>query len=120
LRAIPWVFAWSQSRIMLPGWFGVADGLAAAGDPALLRDMADAWPFFQATLANAEMVLAKSDMAIAARYAELVDDRALADGIFSRIRDDHRRTVDAILTVTGQDRLLAHSPALDASIRLRL
>ncbi len=120
LRAIPWVFAWSQSRIMLPGWFGVADGLAAADDLALLRDMASAWPFFQATLANAEMVLAKSDMAIAARYAELVDDRAVADGIFGRIRDAHRRTVDMLLEVTGQDRLLAHNPALDASIRLRL
>jgi phosphoenolpyruvate carboxylase len=119
LRAIPWVFSWAQARVMLPGWYGVGSALEG-GDPALLADMAEGWPLFAATLANMEMVLAKSDMGLAARYAELVEDPALRDPIFTRIRDEWRRTHDALLRVTGQSRLLQHHPALDASIRLRL
>ena len=119
LRAIPWVFSWAQARVMLPGWYGAGDGLAA-GDPALLREMYAEWPFFRTTLANLEMVLAKSDMAIAARYAALVTDEAARTAIFGQIRDGWQRTHDALLTVTGQSRLLENSPALDASIRLRL
>ncbi|WP_375427325.1 phosphoenolpyruvate carboxylase [uncultured Sphingomonas sp.] len=119
LRAIPWVFSWAQARVMLPGWYGVG-GALAEGDPALLADMADGWPLFAATLANMEMVLAKSDMAVAARYAALVEDEGLRDAIFTRIRDEWHRTHDALLRVTGQSRLLEHHPALDASIRLRL
>jgi phosphoenolpyruvate carboxylase len=82
--------------------------------------MQEAWPFFRTTLDNLEMVLTKSDMEIAARYSELVEDRALADSIFGRIRDDWHNTRDAVLEVIGQGRLLEHNPALDASIRLRL
>ncbi len=119
LRAIPWVFSWAQARVMLPGWYGVGSALAH-GDPALLADMAEGWPLFAATLANMEMVLAKSDMALAARYAELVEDPALREPIFTRIWDEWTRTHDALLRVTGQSRLLEHHPALDASIRLRL
>jgi phosphoenolpyruvate carboxylase len=120
LRAIPWVFSWAQARVMLPGWYGVGHAIAAFADKALLRDMAEAWPFFAATLANMEMVLAKSDMGIAAHYADLVEDRALADALFGRIRDGWQTTQDGLLDVTGQSRLLEKHPALDASIRLRL
>ena len=77
LRAIPWVFSWAQARVMLPGWYGVGQALRSA-DTGLLREMLEAWPFFRATVDNLEMVLSKSDMGIAARYATLVEDRALA------------------------------------------
>ncbi len=120
LRAIPWVFSWSQARVMLPGWYGVGQALAGFEDKMLLRDMAVTWPFLTNALANMEMVLAKSDMAIAAEYAELVDDKALADDIFGKIRDGWQQTHDVLLDVTDQSRLLEKSPKLDASIRLRL
>lgn len=120
LRAIPWVFGWSQARVMLPGWFGVGHALAACGDVALLQEMAATWPFFRATLDNLEMVLAKSDLRIAERYVSLVEDRALAAQIFGRIRDGWHKTHDVLLTITNQSRLLEKHPALDTSIRLRL
>ncbi len=119
LRAIPWVFSWAQARVMLPGWYGVGHALAAFEDKALLREMAEGWPLFAATLANMEMVLAKSDMTIAARYAQLVEDESLRD-IFDTIRDGWQRTHYGLLDATGQSRLLEKHPALDASIRLRL
>jgi phosphoenolpyruvate carboxylase len=119
LRAIPWVFSWAQSRVMLPGWYGVGHALRAA-DSGLLREMLDAWPFFRATLDNLEMVLSKSDMGIAARYVTLVDDQTTGAALFSRIRDTWASTHDSVLAVTGQSRLLEQHPALDASIRLRL
>jgi phosphoenolpyruvate carboxylase len=120
LRAIPWVFSWAQARVMLPGWFGAGQALADFADKGLLKEMAEAWPFFAPTLANLEMVLAKSDMGIAARYAGLVEDRAMADAIFGRIRDSWQRTHDALLDVTSQNRMLEKTPSLDTSIRLRL
>jgi phosphoenolpyruvate carboxylase len=120
LRAIPWVFSWAQARVMLPGWYGVGQALKSFADPALLREMLEAWPFFRATVDNLEMVLSKSDMGIAALYATLVEDRSLADSIFGHIRDTWMVTQESLLTVTGQTRLLERHPALDASIRLRL
>ena len=120
LRAIPWVFSWAQARVMLPGWYGVGAAIDAFEDKALLREMAVGWPFFAATLANMEQVIAKSDMGIAARYATLVEDRAMADAIFGRISDSWHRARDGLLLATGQSHLLADNPALDASIRLRL
>ena len=105
---------------MLPGWYGVGDALTNCPDQGLLREMLARWPFFQTTLDNLEMVLAKSDMAIAERYATLVVDRALGDRIFGRIRDAWSRTHDALLGITQQSRLLEKQPSLDASIRLRL
>ncbi|KQT34778.1 phosphoenolpyruvate carboxylase [Sphingomonas sp. Leaf412] len=120
LRAIPWVFSWAQARVMLPGWYGVGQAMAAFGDKGLLREMAQGWPLFAATLANMEMVLAKSDMGIAARYAGLVRDDGLRTRFFGRIRDGWRQTHDALLDATGQAHLLEKHPALDASIRLRL
>jgi phosphoenolpyruvate carboxylase len=120
LRAIPWVFSWAQARVMLPGWYGVGHALSAFRDQALLREMLAAWPFFQTTVDNLEMVLAKSDMAIAERYVTLVEDRTLGARIFGRIRDAWSVTHDALLAVTRQTRLLENNPALEASIRLRL
>jgi len=119
LRAIPWVFSWAQARVMLPGWYGVGQALQSA-DPGLLREMLDAWPFFRATVDNLEMVLSKSDMGIAARYASLVDDRGLAERLFGRIRDAWSATCDSLFAVTQQSRLLEKHPALNDSIRLRL
>ena len=120
LRAIPWVFSWAQARVMLPGWYGVGHALKSFPDQALLREMCEGFPFFQATLANLEMVLAKSDMGIAERYVALVEDQAQGRAIFDRIRSGWNATHEALLSVTRQTRLLEKSPALDASIRLRL
>jgi phosphoenolpyruvate carboxylase len=120
LRAIPWVFSWAQARVMLPGWYGAGQALAAFSDHGLLREMAGSWPFFKATLDNMEMVLAKSDLQIARRYLTLVEDRSLADHIFGRIESAWRATHDTLLEISGQSRLLEKNPALDASIRLRL
>ncbi len=120
LRAIPWVFSWAQARVMLPGWYGVGRAVDAFADKGLLIEMAAAWPFFAATLANMEQVIAKSDMAIAGRYAALVEDRTLAEPIFGTIRDNWHLARDGLLHITGQGRLLEKNPALDASIRLRL
>jgi phosphoenolpyruvate carboxylase len=120
LRAIPWVFSWAQARVMLPGWYGTGQALRSFADQGLLREMAGAWPFFRATLDNMEMVLAKADMAIAKRYATLVQDRALADALFERIHSAWQATHESLCAITGQSRLLEKSPTLDASIRLRL
>ena len=119
LRAIPWVFSWAQARVMLPGWYGVGQALRSA-DGGLLREMLDAWPFFRATVDNLEMVLSKSDMGIAAHYLTLVEDQALGEALFGRIRDMWLATEECLLLVTGQTRLLEKHPMLDASIRLRL
>jgi len=119
LRAIPWVFSWAQARVMLPGWYGVGEALRAAVR-GLLREMLDAWPFFRATVDNLEMVLSKSDMGIAARYATLVIDAGLGERLFGRIRDMWHVTQECLLSITGQSRLLENHPVLDASIRLRL
>jgi len=121
LRAIPWVFSWSQSRAMLPGWYGFGSAVKDAGVPvAALREMHEAWPFFATTLANMEMVLAKADLGIASRYAGLVEDRALATTVFDHIRAEWDRTLEALLTITGQSALLEKSPDLAAMIRSRL
>jgi phosphoenolpyruvate carboxylase len=120
LRAIPWVFSWAQARVMLPGWYGVGQAIRSFPDPALLREMLEAWPFFRATVDNLEMVLSKSDMGIAALYATLVEDRAMGDSIFGHIRDTWLMTQESLLALTGQTRLLERHAVLDASIRLRL
>ena len=120
LRAIPWVFSWAQARVMLPGWYGVGAAIEAFEDKGLLREMAAGWPLFASTLANMEMVLAKSDMDVARHYAALVEDKELREGIFGRIRDGWNRTHDGLLTVTRQTRLLEKHPGLETSIRLRL
>jgi len=121
LRAIPWVFSWSQSRAMLPGWYGFGSAIEKSGAPLeQFRELREGWPFFVSILANMEMVLAKGDLAIAGRYAELVDDRALAEAVFGRIRAEWDRTMDALLAITGKTRLLEDNPVLAAIIRSRL
>jgi phosphoenolpyruvate carboxylase len=125
LRAIPWVFSWAQCRLMLPGWYGFGSAVEAwlAAQPkldmALLQAMHRQWPFFQMLLSNMDMVLAKSDIAIASRYAELVSDTALRDRVFSRLRAEWRSTVDALLAIMGQESLLESNPLLARSIRNR-
>ncbi len=120
LRAIPWVFSWAQARIMLPGWYGAGEALAGFADKGLLAEMVGAWPFLGATLSNLEMVLAKSNMEIARRYAALVADSAQRDAIFGRIAASWERTRDTLLTLTGQSELLQNQPALARSVKLRL
>jgi phosphoenolpyruvate carboxylase len=120
LRAIPWGFSWAQARVMLPGWYGAGDGMAALGEISLLREMDEGWPFFRTTLDNLEMMLAKTDMAIAAAYADLAEDKSQRDSIFGRIRSGWLRTVECVLEIRGESRLLEKNPALDSSIRLRL
>jgi phosphoenolpyruvate carboxylase len=119
LRAIPWVFSWSQSRVMLPGWFGFGSAIEAA-DMAKLQAMAKEWPFFRTAIQNMEMIMAKSDMKIARRYARLVPDANLGARIFGEIKAEWERTRDAVLTITGQTELLGGQPELDRLIRLRM
>lgn len=125
LRAIPWVFSWSLARIMLPGWFGFGAAVERLvsrrgdGGLALLRQMHQDWPFFRALLSNLDMVLFKSDIRIASRYAALVEDEALRRGIFDRIEAEYRRTIEYVLAITGQRELLEGNPALARSFRNR-
>ncbi|MGE5171074.1 MAG: phosphoenolpyruvate carboxylase [Rudaea sp.] len=124
LRAIPWVFSWGQCRLMLPGWYGfgaaVEAWLATNRDGIdRLTEMHERWPFFRATLSNMGMVLAKTDLAIASRYAELVPSAAIRDAIFARIRDEHALTVRHFLAITRQSALLEDNPTLARSIRDR-
>ena len=122
LRAIPWVFAWTQSRFLLPGWYGVGSGLERGrevfGDE-FLQSMDLEWPFFAATIANAEMALAKSDLDIAERYASLVGSLELRMRIWEQIQNEHARSTREILRLTGQDRLLDREPVLRRSIDRR-
>jgi phosphoenolpyruvate carboxylase len=119
LRAIPWVFSWSQSRVMLPGWFGF--GSAVQGmDMAELQAMGREWPFFRTLIQNMEMIMAKADMTIARRYARLVPDANLGATIYGAIKDEWDKTRDAVLTITGQSDLLGGQPELDRLIRLRM
>ncbi len=121
LRAIPWVFSWSQARVMLPGWYGFGSAVEAAGlPPEQLQELHRNWPFFSTTLANMEMVLAKADIAIARRYSDLVEDRALSGAIFGQISAEWERTTAALLSITGQSSLLENNPDLAAIIRSRL
>lgn len=124
LRAIPWVFSWAQCRLMLPGWYGfgtaVRDFLAAHPDGLeVLQRMHHEWGFFRTLLSNMDMVLAKTDLAIAARYAELVTDPALRAAIFPRLKAEWQATIDALLAISGQQRLLEDNPLLARSIRNR-
>jgi len=125
LRAIPWVFSWSLSRIMLPGWYGfgtaVEEVMARRDNTGieLLRGMYQEWPFFRTLLSNMDMLLAKSDISIASRYAELVTDVDLRESIFGRIQEEWHRTVRYLLAITGQSELLEANPALSRSLRNR-
>jgi len=125
LRAIPWVFSWAQCRLMLPGWYGFGSAVKEfiKADPKggldQLKDMHRQWPFFRTLLSNMDMVLSKSSLAIASRYASLVPDVALREAIFQRICREWRDSVEALLAVMGQKNLLESNPLLDRSIRNR-
>ncbi len=123
LRAIPWVFSWTQCRLMLPGWFGfgtaVESWVGEKNSLEKLKEMYRDWPFFRSVLSNMDMVLAKSDLAIASRYAELVADAKLRQQIFGRLSDEWQRTRNWLAAITGNQELLADNPTLARSIRAR-
>jgi phosphoenolpyruvate carboxylase len=114
LRAIPWVFAWTQNRCLLPAWYGVGTAFAGA-DVGELRSLYEEWPFFRALLDNVEMTLAKASLEIARGYLDLVDDRRL----FEPIADEYERTCAAVLDVVESRDLLDRQPVVQQSIRLR-
>ena len=118
LRAIPWVFAWTQTRCIVPAWLGAGAGLEAAPVEEL-RALYAGWPFFRALVENLEMSLAKSSMEIAERYLRLVGDEALAARIFGALRDEHDRARDSVLAIVETRELLDRQPVLQQSIRLR-
>lgn len=123
LRAIPWVFSWSQCRLMIPGWYGAGSAFEtwAGGDATrlqTLRAMYRGWPMFRTTVSNMEQVLSKSDLSIAARCAELVTDRGLRESIFDRIRSEHELTLGWVARITETE-LLADNPMLQRSVRYR-
>jgi phosphoenolpyruvate carboxylase len=125
LRAIPWVFSWSQCRLILPGWYGfgsaVVDFFAAGtGTLAELQEMAQRWPFFHTVLANMDMVLAKTDLGIARRYAELVPDAEIRERIWGRLCAELESTRKWLLAITQNTELLAGAPELARTIRHRL
>ncbi|MGH6703572.1 MAG: phosphoenolpyruvate carboxylase, partial [Bradyrhizobium sp.] len=125
LRAIPWVFSWAQCRLMLPGWYGfgsaVETWIAEHPDQGMpfLKELYREWPFFRTLLSNMDMVLAKSSIAIASRYAELVPDAGLRESIFGRIRREWQNCIETLLDIMEQERLLQSNPLLERSIRNR-
>jgi phosphoenolpyruvate carboxylase len=125
LRAIPWVFSWSQCRLMLPGWYGFGAAYHAfveahgAAGKALLQRMYGEWGFFRTMLSNMDMLLAKTDIALAERYAGLVQDVALREAIFPRLKAEWQATIAALLAITGQRELLEGNPLLRRSVQNR-
>lgn len=121
LRAIPWVLSWTQCRVMLPGWYGTGSAFAqwVGDDEARLAQLSDyyrRWPFFRSVMSNMAQVLAKSDLGLAARYAELVPDAELRERVFTMIAAEHARTLDMYTRITGTDDLLADNDALKRSV----
>lgn len=124
LRAIPWVFSWSQSRMMFPGWYGVGTAFQRfiEEDPshlALLQEMYAEWPFFRALLSNVDMVLAKSDMEVASYYSQLVENPE-GQAIFHTLEAEWQRTKDLLLQIEGEEQLLAQNNYLRDSLAMRL
>jgi phosphoenolpyruvate carboxylase len=128
LRAIPWVFSWSQARLSIPGWYGFGSAIeewlsshsqGREAGLALLAEMHREWPFFRTVLANLDMVLAKTDLAIARRYAALADLVPGGDEVFGTIEAEWHRTRAALFAITGATEFLADNPALARSIKNR-
>jgi phosphoenolpyruvate carboxylase len=123
LRAIPWVFAWTQNRFLLPSWYGAGTALGGYasrnGGLNKLRVMYERWPFFRTLIDFMQMTLAKSDLRIAETYVSLVDNAGIRDRLWRTISDEHAACVDALLGITGNENLLDDSPVLQRSIRLR-
>jgi phosphoenolpyruvate carboxylase len=119
------VFSWGQCRLMLPGWYGFGSAVdrwleSTKDGLPLLCEMHERWPFFRSVLSNMAMVLAKTDLAVASRYAELVPDDALRARVFGRIAAEHARTIANVLAITRQPSLVADNPPLERSIRNRV
>ncbi|RBA23910.1 phosphoenolpyruvate carboxylase [Herminiimonas fonticola] len=127
LRAIPWGFSWGQCRLLLPGWYGfgsaieqwLAQGENKAKRVAILRAMFAEWPFFATLLSNMDMVLSKTDLAVASRYSEMVVDKKLRNSIFKRIVGEHERTSSCLTLINGKKERLANNPLLARSIKNR-
>jgi phosphoenolpyruvate carboxylase len=129
LRAIPWGFSWGQCRLTLPGWYGFGTAVetflqqngpqGVDAQTALLKKMVKQWPFFSTLLSNMDMVLAKSDLALASRYAELVDDKRLRKQVFTAIESEWHRTARALSLITGEEQRLVNNAALRRSITHR-
>ncbi len=130
LRAIPWGFSWGQCRLLLTGWYGFGSAVSAYLDGAqdeaertkrvaLLKKMNKTWPFFSNLMSNMDMVLAKTDLAVASRYAQLVSDRKLRKHVFERIVAEWERTSQALAEITGHEGRLATNPLLARSIKNR-
>jgi len=118
LRAIPWIFAWTQNRSLLPSWYGAGSGLEAVPLP-IGQEMWHDWPFFRGLVGTLELALFKSDLRTAGRYLRLAGDRAAADQLFALLAEEHERTVDRVLELTGQSVLLERRPVLKARLPMR-
>ncbi|MFC0525545.1 phosphoenolpyruvate carboxylase [Pontibacillus salicampi] len=124
LRAIPWVFAWTQNRHLLPGWYAAGTGLqqyASQGDDnlALLQHMYQQWPFFRSTIDNLQMALMKADMQTAKEYVTLVGDQEMGERIYNDIVEEYKRTEQILLQITGSSHLLDNQSTIQESVRRR-
>lgn len=124
LRAIPWVFAWTQSRQMIPAWYAAGSGLQSFANKSdenlqLLKRMYSKWPFFESTINNLQMALLKADLQTAKEYINLVEDQTIAKRIFEDISDEYNRTKEILLRITGNQELLDHTPNIQESIHKR-
>lgn len=124
LRAIPWVFAWTQSRYLLPAWYASGTGLYSFYEGKeenlkVLQNMYENWSFFRSLIDNLQMALAKADLQIAKEYGSMIKDSSIAERIFNEIREEYVRTSELILSITGQQEILDNVPVIQESIRLR-
>lgn len=129
LRAIPWGFSWAQCRLLLPGWYGLGSAIhafintdesKAAARTKQLKEMLESWSLFKSLIANVDMVLAKTDLTVAKRYAQMLKDEPLREAIFSRIEKEYQLTVDALTQLQGTPERLSNNPILADSIKNRL